>query len=194
MLTNWLGIFATLIFITLSGAAQAAPDGSPAPLRLTMDQTQIVHLQQDASNVIINTPDHVSVTLENPRLLILTPHLPGTTSMIVLDNAGKTILQQDLIVTNLKSKYVRIKRICASSDSSCNAASYAYCPDGCYEVTAVPATAAGSPPPPSGPPGTIAGEPAQTLLGPADDCPEGFNKVFVPGITSGDQHYTCEKR
>ena len=196
MSAKWVGMFAVLSLLAVLSTAHADSDEHLAPLQLTTDQTKIIHLQQDAANVIINNPEHTSVALESPRLLIIKPHQPGTTSMIVLDSEGRTILQQDIIVTNVQRKYVRIRRMCNASDSSCTATSYDYCPDGCYEVTAVPANAggAGGPAPPSTPPGTIGGEPAETLLGPADDCPEGYNKIFVPGITSGDQHYTCTKR
>jgi hypothetical protein len=201
MLAKWFGIIATLSFLIISGTAYADSDVNDAPLQMTTDQTKIIHLQQDAANVIINNPEHASIALESPRLLLITPHQPGTTSMIVLDSSGKTIMQRDVIVTNVRQKYVRIRRICSGSDNACAATSYTYCPDGCYDVTTVPASAAGGsggagdlPPAQSTPPGTIGGEPAETLIGPADDCPEGYNKIFVPGITSGDQHYSCTKR
>jgi Flp pilus assembly secretin CpaC len=198
MSAKWVGIFAMLSFLIIVSTSYADSDVNATSLQMTTDQTKIIHLQRDAANVIVNNPDHASVALESPRLLLITPHQPGTTSMIVLDGAGKTIMQRDVIVTNVRQKYVRIRRICSGSDSSCAATSYTYCPDGCYDVTVVPASAAGEGVggslPPSTPPGTIGGEPAETLIGPADDCPEGYNKIFVPGITSGDQHYTCTKR
>lgn len=189
-------IFVMLFFLALLNVAHADSDDDAAPLRLTMDQTKVIHLQQDAANVILNNPEHASVDIDNPRLLLVTPHEPGATSMIVLDKDGEEILQQDIIVTNVQQKYVRIRRMCGAGGDSCAPTSYAYCPDGCYEVTAIPAGGggAGVPPPPSAPPGTIGGEPAETLIGPADDCPAGYNKIFVPGITTGDQHYTCTKR
>jgi len=193
MSAKWFGIFAVLSFVAVLGTAHADSVGDAASIRLTTDQTKIIRLQQDAANVIVNAPAHASVSLDSSRLLIITPHEPGATSMIVLDKDGKKILQRDIIVSNVQKKYVRIRRMCGAGSSSCAPTSYSYCPDGCYEVTTVPASAAGAPPP-STSPGTIGGEPAETLLGPADDCPEGYDKVFVPGITSGDQHYTCTKR
>lgn len=169
-------------------------DGN-GPLQMTMDQNRLVRLEQDAASVIVANPGHISVSLDNPRLLILTPHEAGATSMIVLDGAGKTILEQDIIVTNVQPQYVRVRRICSGSDGSCVDKSYAYCPDGCYDVTPVPADAgaSGAPPPPSAPPGLIEGEPAETLIGPTDDCPQGYYKSAVPGI-KGDMHYTCVRR
>lgn len=146
----WLGIFAMLSLLFVSGiaAADVDDDDIDGPLRLTMDQNKLVHLDEDAASVIVANPGHVSVTFDNPRLLIVTPHEAGATSMIVLNADGKTILEEDIIVTNVQSKYVRIKRMCAGSDSSCVEKSYAYCPDGCYEVTPVAPDGSGAAPPP----------------------------------------------
>jgi len=80
-------------------------------------------------SVIVANPEHVSVTLDNPHLLILTPHAPGVTSMIVLDAAGKTILEQEIIVTNVQKSYVASMRMCSGNDASAAAQSYDYCPD-----------------------------------------------------------------
>ncbi len=204
MLVKWLGLSAVLSLLLIAGISFADgyndndQDHDDAPLKITMDQTKLIHLKQDAADVIVDNPGHVSVALDNPRLLIVTPHNPGVTSMTVLDSGGETIMRRDIIVTNVQQNYVRVRRMCNGSDPTCSATSYAYCPDGCYEVTAVPDSASGGtgsvPPPTAGPPGLIGGEPAQTLLGPADDCPAGFNKAFVPGVKTGDQHYTCQKR
>jgi len=187
MAARGLGIFAALCLLVIAGIAFA----DPAPLEITMDQTRLVRLHQDAASVIVANPEHVSVSLDNPRLLMLTPHQAGATSMIVLDAAGKTILERDIIITNVQQNYVRIRRMCTGNDG-CAAKSYAYCPDGCYEVTDIPADETGSagPPPPKG---LIEGEPAETLIGPTDDCPQGYNKSAVPGI-KGDMHYTCSRR
>jgi hypothetical protein len=160
----WLGVFAILSLLFISGIAVADSgddDDIDGPLRLTMDQTRLVHLDQDAASVIVANPGHVSVSLDNPRLLIVTPHDAGATSMIVLDGEGKTILEQDIIVTNVQQKYVRIKRMCAGGDASCVEKSYTYCPDGCYEVTPVaPDFGAAAPPPPMASDGADDGAPA----------------------------------
>ena len=114
--------------------------------------------------------------------------------MIVLDARGGTILQSDVVVTNVTKNYVRVRRSCTGNDASCAAKSYQYCPDGCYDVTEVPANTGGgtAPPPNNAPPGLIEGEPAETLIGPLDDCPQGYNKADIGG--KGDMHYTCSRR
>ncbi len=109
-------------------------DGS---LRLTSNKNALIKLDKDAHSVIVNNPEHASVMLDTPRLLIVIPHKPGATSFTVLDKYGETIIQKDIIITNVQKKYVRIRRICAQSDKTCNPSSYFYCPDGCYEVSPV---------------------------------------------------------
>jgi hypothetical protein len=188
MSVRGFGIFAVLCLIIISGIAFA----DPAPLELTMDKTRLVHLEQDAASVIVANPTHVSVSLENPRLLFLTPHEAGATSMIVLDAAGKTILEQELVVTNVQQKYVRVRRMCGGGDASCAAQSYTYCPDGCYEVTPVAGTGGGaSPPPPTTPQGSAKGKPAETQTNTLDDCPEGYAKSAAPDAKG---NYACTKR
>lgn len=170
-LKSWFGVFIGLAFVILSAPAMAEngleeleriigkPSRFPPPLlkkdtptknddslRLTSNKDQIIRLDRDAASVIVNNPEHASVMLDSPRLLIVMPRLPGTTSFSVLDNQGEIILQKDVIVSNVQRQYVRIRRMCASSDASCVPAAYYYCPDGCYEVS--PVTTQGGPVPP----------------------------------------------
>jgi len=122
-------------------------------LRLTTNKDKLVRLDKDAASVIVNNPEHASVMLDSPRLLIVMPRQPGATSFSVLDSAGNTILHKEIIVTNVQPQYVRIRRMCAGSDASCAPTSYFYCPNGCYEVTTINGAGGGGnvPPPASGP-------------------------------------------
>jgi len=135
----------TLMNGTDISADASSGDGT---LRLTPDKNKLVRLNQDAASVIVNNPVHAEVLLDSPRLLIIMPRKPGTTSFTVLNALGETILQKNIIVTSVQSKYVRIRRICARGDDTCVPAAYYYCPDGCYEVTPVVQVSGGGPPPP----------------------------------------------
>jgi hypothetical protein len=121
-------------------------------LRLTTNKDKIIRLDQDAASVIVNNPEHAAVLLDSPRLLIVMPRQPGATSFSVLDNAGNVILKKEIIVTNVQPHYVRIRRMC-NGGGDCAPVSYFYCPDGCFEVTAVNGGtgAIGVPPPASQP-------------------------------------------
>lgn len=121
-------------------------------LHLAPDRNELIRLNQDAASVIVNNPDHASIMLDSPRLLIVVPHLPGSTSFTVLDEQGHTILQKDVIVTSVQPRHVRIRRMCSGSDASCQAESHFYCPNGCYEVTPITPQSSSArtvPPPPA---------------------------------------------
>jgi hypothetical protein len=121
-------------------------------IRITPDSTKILRLQEDAASVVVANPDHASVVLDSPRLLIIMPRQPGITSFTVLNAKGEPILERNVIVSGTaKQDYVRIRRVCNSSDPGCVANAYYYCPDGCYEVTPVPTSAQASEAPPFAP-------------------------------------------
>lgn len=110
------------------------------PLRLSLDSTKVLKLERDAASVVVTNPANVRVLLDTPRLLLFMPRTPGSTSVMVLDAKGDTILEKTVIVdSGAKSKYVRIRRMCgqAGTGPDCVPTSYFYCPDGCYEVNPV---------------------------------------------------------
>lgn len=116
-------------------AAQKSLD--PDAIRLTPDRTKILRLKKDAASVIVTNPAHASVVLDSARTVILMPRAPGTTSLIILDRDGGTILERNIIVSAAQPKYVRIRRVCDSRDRTCQDSAYYYCPDGCYEINPV---------------------------------------------------------
>lgn len=122
----------------LPQSIEPAAGAADAPLRMTPDRAQTLQLDKDAVSVVVTNPAHASVLLDSPRTLVIMPRTPGSTSFTVLDGKGGIILQKTVIVaTTGEANYVRIRRMCGPSDSSCVPASYFYCPDGCYEVQPV---------------------------------------------------------
>ena len=124
----------------LNATAKAAVVSSRSDIiRLTPDKTKVLRLDQDAASVIVANPVHASILLDTPRLLVIMPRQPGSTSFTVLDKAGRTILDQEIIVSAVQPEYVRVRRMCNADDASCQPNAYFYCPDGCYEVSTVEA-------------------------------------------------------
>jgi hypothetical protein len=121
---------------TQKTGAKASVSGDATAIRLTPDRTKILRLRESAASVIVANPAHASVTLDSPRLLILMPRMPGTTSFTVLNAEGKTLLERNIIVSAAQPRYIRVRRICGSA-SDCAPSNYYYCPDGCFEVTPV---------------------------------------------------------
>ncbi len=121
-----------------AAAPAAVNNNEDGIIRLTPDRTHLVRLQEDASSVIVTNPAHASVMLDSPRLLVVMPREPGATSFTVLNTKGDVILEQDVIVSAVQKRYVRVRRMCGNSDPTCTRNAYFYCPDGCYEVMTVP--------------------------------------------------------
>jgi hypothetical protein len=139
----------------LLGSSGAVPLSEIRPaqtddaLHLTPNKNEIIHLEHDAASVIVNNPDHAQVLLDSPRMLIVMPREPGATSFTVFDADGKILLEKDVIISGAVPRYVRVRRICNGA-SDCVPTAYYYCPDACYEVTAMQSTGVISGPPPIG--------------------------------------------
>jgi len=180
-----LVLFALVFSMLLSGLAfirmaeaQAAPPAAPyggVPqgynyannkiIRLTPNESHILHLNRNAASVIVANPAHAGVFLDTPRVLVIVPGTPGATSFTVLDVEGNEIMRRDVIISERQNKYVRIQRICAGS-GGCVPSSVYFCPDGCHQVSttgrdsgSVNVSARPGPapsgPPPSGTPGDM---------------------------------------
>jgi len=109
----------------------------PDALRLTPDRVKILKLKKDAVSVVVTNPAHAVALLDSPRTVILMPRTPGTTSLVILDRNGDTLLERNIIVSAAQNKYVRIRRVCPDNARGCAAEAYYYCPDGCFEINPV---------------------------------------------------------
>jgi hypothetical protein len=120
------------------------PDGveTHPPLRLTPDKSEIVRLDRPVTSLIVSNPTLASVLMDNPKMLVVVPRLPGATYFTALDRDNKIVMQRHIIVASPKQQYVRIRQTCASSKSRSSSSRKAaclpirefYCPDMCHEV------------------------------------------------------------
>ncbi len=104
------------------------------PVRLTADRTEMIHLDDDASSIIIGNPAHVNILLNNSRTLLLAPRQPGATQFTVLNPKGKIVMQRHVIVSGPKENYIRIRRTCTGAGGGCQPTTVYYCPDICHDV------------------------------------------------------------
>ncbi len=117
-----------------------------APLHISPDKPEIIHLDRDAVNVLVGSEETLRAVPDTNRTLILIPKKPGATFVKVTDADGKIILQRHVIVgvPEGASKYIRIRRACANDDKNCKQFSVYYCPDMCHEVNVVQGDSASS--------------------------------------------------
>ena len=121
---------------TLAHALDVSPDG---PL--------IINLREDAKSVIVGNPNHASVSLDNPRLLIINAGMPGVTSLTVLSADGRVILSDKIISGGAAQGYVRIQNACINSDGPCQPVRMFYCEEGsaCHNVVVAEEAPASAP-------------------------------------------------
>ena len=117
-----------------------------APLRISPDKPEVLHLDRDAINIMVGSEDTLRAVPDTNRTIILMPKKPGATFVKITDADGKIILQRHVIVgaPETASKYIRIRRACANDDKNCKQFSVYYCPDMCHEVNVVQGEAASS--------------------------------------------------
>jgi hypothetical protein len=120
----------------VAGNQAAKTLGDSDAIRLSPDRTKVLRLRENAASVVVANPAHASVILDSPRLLIVMPREPGTTSFTVLNAEGKELLTRNIIVSATQPQYVRVRRVCGNA-RDCAPSNYYYCPDGCFEVTPV---------------------------------------------------------
>lgn len=103
-------------------------------LRLTPDKIEVLRLEADAANVIVGNAKHLVAMVETPRQIMLIPRLAGATHFQVLNAAGDTIMERDVIIAAPKQDYVRVRRTCTAGKKNCEEMSMFYCPDMCHQV------------------------------------------------------------
>ncbi len=88
-----------LAAITLAAGALLAPAASAVePFLVNVDQTSTLKLSGAASSVILGNATVVDVTLADAHTLLLTGKAYGSTNLIVLDAAGRTLYQNNIAV------------------------------------------------------------------------------------------------
>lgn len=139
--------FALIAVAALAGPAQAQvrtitegtltdADATHEAISLTMDKSELLRLDQEASSIIVGNPIHINVLAENSKLLVIVPRAPGATHISVIGKDGQVIMQRHVIVAAPKQKYVRIRRSCAGlDDENCLGTETYYCPDMCHAIS-----------------------------------------------------------
>lgn len=105
------------------------------PLRITMDKSEVIHLNKPAGSVIIGNSAHVGVLVEDANTIILVPREPGASFLTIMAADKSLIMQRHVIVASSKKHYIRIRQSCATAKrKDCVPIKTYYCPDMCYEI------------------------------------------------------------
>ena len=78
------------------GCPAAAMAEDPSLVETTIDEATLIRLGTDAAQLIIGNPAIADVSVQSPRLLVVTGKSYGTTNLIALDSAGREIFNARL--------------------------------------------------------------------------------------------------
>lgn len=102
-------------------AAPAASAQAGQPLSVELDHTARLQLRGAAGSVIVGNPAVADVTVVDDRTLFVSGRGYGVTEIVVLDGLGRTLYQNNVVVTQPQSGQVRVWRGSAVTDMACAA-------------------------------------------------------------------------
>lgn len=106
--------------VAVIGLALAlAPAAAADPFRVNVDETVTLKLTSPANSVVIGNATVADVAVHDPTTLLITGKAFGTTNLIVLDRAGRTIWSNQLAVVGEQSSELTIWRGSGANTYSC---------------------------------------------------------------------------
>ncbi len=118
---------ACLAGAAIVGASARAEDG----ISILMNEAKIVKLARPADTIVIGNPDIADASVQDATTIILTGKGFGVTNLVVLDEAGAPIVDEQIFVSRQDAKSVRIYRRSEVQTLSCTP----YC-EGAYKSDA----------------------------------------------------------
>lgn len=107
----------------LAAAALAALAGAPAHaeagIEVIMNQAKIVKLARAADTVVVGNPAIADAAVQDASTIVLTGKGFGVTNLVVLDQEGSPIIDEQVTVTRDTASTVRIYRRSQVQTMSC---------------------------------------------------------------------------
>src|SRR5882757_11066244 len=105
--------------------AMLAAPASGAPFTVNVDQAHIMRLPDKVATIVIGNPLIVDASLQNGGILVVTGKSFGSTNLLALDRAGKTVLDTTVEVVgppgaNLVVVYKGVARESYSCTPECS--------------------------------------------------------------------------
>ncbi|MEC5325134.1 pilus assembly protein N-terminal domain-containing protein [Aurantimonas sp. A3-2-R12] len=101
-------VLPAMILGLLSVGAHANDHG--AILGVAVDHARIIEIDRPAATVIVGNPAIVDVEVLNSERLVLTGRSYGITNIVILDQAGDMILDEQVAVQTFENNTVRVYR------------------------------------------------------------------------------------
>lgn len=105
--------FVATMLASLLGAAQAAD------ISVSVNQAKIIKLSRPADTIVIGNPQIADASVQDATTIVLTGKGFGSTNLVVLDEAGAPIVDQQVVVSRSEASTVRVYRRADIQTLSC---------------------------------------------------------------------------
>jgi len=106
-------------YAALALAALIAPAAAADAFKVKVDETVTLKLTSPANSVVIGNAAVADVAVHDPMTLLITGKSFGSTNLLVLDRAGRTIYSSQLAVADSPNDSITIVRAGGSYTYSC---------------------------------------------------------------------------
>ena len=103
----------------LIAAAASAPAFAEPGIEVTMNQAKIVKLSRAADTIIIGNPEIADASVQDASTVVLTGRGFGVTNLVILDDTGAPIIDEQVTVSRSTASTVRIYRRATVQTLSC---------------------------------------------------------------------------
>jgi len=110
----------SLLLTIIVASVAAASSASAESTIIHLNQSRRVMLRGTAANVIVSDPAVADVTLFDAHSVILLGKGYGATDVLVMDRAGRTLLDDHIMVAPSDSGVVTLHRGTSAMDYSCS--------------------------------------------------------------------------
>lgn len=100
-------------------ALAAVPALAESGINVTMNQAKVVKLSRAADTIIIGNPDIADASVQDASTVVLTGKGFGVTNLVILDEAGAPIIDEQVSVSRSTAETVRIYRRATVQTLSC---------------------------------------------------------------------------
>jgi Flp pilus assembly secretin CpaC len=108
-----------LIAALLAATTFVMPATAGAGIEVTMNQAKIVKLSRAADTIVVGNPAIADASVQDASTIVLTGKGFGVTNLVVLDQEGKPIIDEQITVMRQTASSVRIYRRAEIQTMSC---------------------------------------------------------------------------
>ncbi len=103
----------------LAAMALVVPAKAGAGIEVTMNQAKIVKLSRAADTIVVGNPAIADASVQDASTIVLTGKGFGVTNLVVLDQEGRPIVDEQITVVRQDASSVRIYRRAEIQTMSC---------------------------------------------------------------------------